>query len=52
MPETDEVNGDQPKTKTEIDVKTENVKLEQSNTRISSRPMVSPHKRKRSKLNL
>lgn len=50
IPETNEVNGDQPKTETEAAVKIENVKKEESNSRIS-RPMVSPHKRKRSRLN-
>lgn len=50
VPETDEANGDQPKVQTEAGVKIENVKVEQSNSRIS-RPMVSPHKRKRSRLN-
>lgn len=50
VPDTDVSNGEQPKIETEASVKIENVKLEQSNSRIS-RPMVSPHKRKRSKLN-
>ncbi|XP_026322195.1 uncharacterized protein LOC113231872 [Hyposmocoma kahamanoa] len=48
--DTDVSNGEQPKIETEASVKIENMKLEQSNSRIS-RPMVSPHKRKRSKLN-
>lgn len=50
IPETDEPNGRKPKIETEDVVKIENVKLEQPNSR-TSRPMVSPPKRKRSRLN-
>lgn len=46
VPETDEANGNREKMNTEADVKNENMKMEQI-----SRPMVSPHKRKRSRLN-
>lgn len=50
VPGTAEANEDHPKIETEAAVKIENVKQEESISRIS-RPMVSPHKRKRSRLN-